>query len=479
MRTSIVLVIHIIVLVAAETLLVGHLVTPGHPPRRLRVAFVPSGMTISRLSPYGPGFGRELVERFCKEHRLEPEWIVVDSPDQGFELVDSDRADILIAAHGSRHAQPSDRFVSGPRYMTDHPLVVHNRWKHGLVHARDICKYTLPISPHPALRSAALSLAQAIGCPNIGLLPIGPGLRPLLAEMARNRTRFAIVGANDFRLWQPFFPDIRPSFPVHRFFGTRWIWQKTDHSNLDAQLASFWSGLLPSLFFTELKARYFGFFPDSTDFYELDHIQEIIDSALPRYRQTIVPAAAKNGLDPLLLTAMIYQESHFNPRARSKTGVRGLLQISRITARELGIANRLDPRQSIFGGARYLRRLIDRLHPLGLDQWNTLFLALAAYNQGMGHLQDAIDLAKKLGRQSTGWREVKEVFPLLSYRKYYQDAPHGYCRGIEAVDYVDSIRYYYYYLTGLVRLDRPASGELSLLLDPGLSKHHPPPSFAP
>jgi membrane-bound lytic murein transglycosylase F len=141
------------------------------------------------------------------------------------------------------------------------------------------------------------------------------------------------------------------------------------------------------------------------------------------------------------------------------------LQISRITARELGISNRLDPEQSIRGGVSYLRSLMDRLKYLELDPWNTLFFALAAYNQGMGHLTDAITLAEQLGRDGRSWRELKEVFPLLSYQKYFQHAAYGYCRGIEAVDYVDSIRYYYYYLTGLVRLNRPESIDLAPLFE--------------
>jgi membrane-bound lytic murein transglycosylase F len=108
---------------------------------------------------------------------------------------------------------------------------------------------------------------------------------------------------------------------------------------------------------------------------------------------------------------------------------------------------------------------MDRLTPLGLDSWNTLFFALAAYNQGMGHLRDAMTLAEERGRNKYSWQDVKEVFPLLSYRKYYEEAAHGYCRGIEAVDYVDSIRYYYYYLTGLVRLGRPESALLALVTE--------------
>jgi membrane-bound lytic murein transglycosylase F len=91
----------------------------------------------------------------------------------------------------------------------------------------------------------------------------------------------------------------------------------------------------------------------------------------------------------------------------------------------------------------------------------------------MGHLRDAMTLAQQQGRNKYSWQDVKEVFPLLSYRKYYQEAAHGYCRGIEVVDYVDSIRYYYYYLTGLVRLGRPESALLALVTDPPAQDNPP------
>jgi membrane-bound lytic murein transglycosylase F len=145
--------------------------------------------------------------------------------------------------------------------------------------------------------------------------------------------------------------------------------------------------------------------------------------------------------------------------------VRGLMQITGATARELGI-NRLDPMQSISGGSKYLKILYDRLEPYGLEQWDRWFFALAAYNQGWGSLTDAIKLSQRLGGSGNTWREVKEVFPLLARSKYYRQAEHGYARGWEAVNYVDSIRYYYYVLQGLVILSRPEAKDLPALVPP-------------
>jgi membrane-bound lytic murein transglycosylase F len=173
-------------------------------------------------------------------------------------------------------------------------------------------------------------------------------------------------------------------------------------------------------------------------------------------------ASKKNDIDPLLLAAVIFQESHFNNSARSRTGVRGLMQITQTTAKELGI-NRLDPHQSIMGGATYLRKLWERFEDQDLKAWDRWFFTLAAYNQGYGHVTDAITLAQQRGGTGKTWQELKETLPLLAWKRYFSQTRHGYCRGYEAVTYVENIRYYYYLINGLVALSRPEGENLGKL----------------
>jgi membrane-bound lytic murein transglycosylase F len=143
----------------------------------------------------------------------------------------------------------------------------------------------------------------------------------------------------------------------------------------------------------------------------------------------------------VLLAAQAYQESHWNPRARSPTGVRGIMMLTQITAREVGVTNRLDPRQSIFGGARYLARMRARL-PEDIAEPDRTWLALAAYNVGWGHLKDARELARELGLNPDHWRELREALPLLAEPRYYEELKYGYARGTEPVRYVQRIREY-------------------------------------
>ncbi len=114
------------------------------------------------------------------------------------------------------------------------------------------------------------------------------------------------------------------------------------------------------------------------------------------------------------------------------------MMLTKTTAKFLGVKNRLDPKQSIVGGTRHLKQMI-KFVPQEIDGENRLKFALAAYNVGMGHLNDARKLAVRLGYNPNIWSDLKQVLPLLSKKKYYKTLKYGYARGEEPVKYVESI----------------------------------------
>lgn len=180
-----------------------------------------------------------------------------------------------------------------------------------------------------------------------------------------------------------------------------------------------------------------------------------IATRLPKYKGLIHGAASVHKLDWHLLAAMSYQESFWNPDATSPTGVRGFMMLTRLTASELAIRNRLDPKQSIYGGAKYFARLRDRL-PERIQEPDRTYMALAAYNMGMNHLQDARILTEHYGRNPDNWDDVEEFIPLLQRKEYYGVLPAGFARGEEAVNYVQRIREYHTVLTWNTRLEERA-----------------------
>ena len=167
-----------------------------------------------------------------------------------------------------------------------------------------------------------------------------------------------------------------------------------------------------------------------------------LEKRLPRWEDGLKEAAATFDLDWQLLAAISYQESHWNPAAESRTGVRGLMMLTLATASDMGVKDRIDPSQSIYGGAKYFRNLLDRI-PARVTGDDRVYMALAAYNVGMGHLEDARVLTEIHGDDPNKWSDVRKYLPLLAKRQYYSKTKHGYARGWEPVAYVKNVRNYH------------------------------------
>ena len=191
----------------------------------------------------------------------------------------------------------------------------------------------------------------------------------------------------------------------------------------------------------ELVERYVTGLP-KRDFVTLRDFWRHVEERLPRYRALFEKAGKATDIDWRLLAAVGYQESHWRPDAVSPTGVRGIMMLTREAAKKEGIDDRADPAQSIAGGARHLRWMEERI-PERIGEPDRLWLTLASYNIGYGHLEDARVLTQRGGGDPDRWADVKQFLPLLSRKKYYSTVKHGKARGREPVTYVENIRYYY------------------------------------
>jgi membrane-bound lytic murein transglycosylase F len=181
---------------------------------------------------------------------------------------------------------------------------------------------------------------------------------------------------------------------------------------------------------------------------------EKIPSVLPRLKQYFLEAEEASGVDWRLIAAIGYQESHWDPTATSPTGVRGLMMLTDDTADRLQVKNRLDARDSILGGAKYFALVRESLAD-HIDEPDRTYLALAAYNLGLGHLEDARILAQRMKLNPDKWQDVRLVLNKLAEPDTFTTLKQGYARGFEAMQFVDNVRNYYDVLIRMMPRDTP------------------------
>ena len=190
-----------------------------------------------------------------------------------------------------------------------------------------------------------------------------------------------------------------------------------------------------------LRDRYFNR-TDDLNQVGMFHFLKQVRNRLPLLLPVFQEVAEQHELDWRLLAAMGYQESHWDPLAESRTGVRGIMMLTLNTAAQLGLSDRLDPRQSIEGGARYFVRLWNRT-PSRIPEPDRTWMTLTAYNMGWGHLEDARVLTQRQGGDPDSWKDVNQRLPQLMQEKWYKQTRYGYARGLEAQRYVRNIRNYF------------------------------------
>jgi len=255
---------------------------------------------------------------------------------------------------------------------------------------------------------------------------------------------YAVVDSLAYLVNRHIYPNAGLAFDISRPEPMAWAFPLHSDGTLVAAANTFLEAYISSGAMAALESQLLA---QSKNFSVADskRLGELVTNRLPSYEELFREAGAKYSLDWQLLAAVAYQESHWNPKAKSPTGVRGLMMLTLDTAREMKVSNRLNALQSLEGGAGYLIKLRQRLPRRITEPDRTLF-ALAAYNVGFGHLEDARILTQHNGKNPDLWSDVRQFLPLLSKKKFYSKSKHGYARGTEPVLYVDNIQYYQHYL---------------------------------
>ncbi len=258
-----------------------------------------------------------------------------------------------------------------------------------------------------------------------------------LQDVASGRVGYAVADARAYGYEHYLYPDVRVAFALPQRRPVQWIVRR-DAPELLRVVNDFFDSLRRSGQLHKLMHEDSG---NATSvhirqphLFEVDFVQR-----LPRYAPWFREAAARYHLDWRLLAAMGFQESRWNPKATSPAGAKGVMMLTSDTAQEMGVANRDNAKASIFAGARYFAQVL-KMWPDHIPEPDRIWFAVASYNVGFGHVEDARVLAQRLGKNPDSWKQVSHVLPLLTERRWYTQAEYGYAQGWQPVMYVARVR---------------------------------------
>ena len=355
----------------------------------------------------------------------------------------------LAAAGLTRTPQREARYAFGPSYQRIQQQVVCHRKRFVPDDVEQLAEASIMVigessyverlkelkETHPALEWEATTRLST---------------EEIFQRVADGKVDCTVADSNIVRINRRYLPELVVPFAISEEQPLAWVLPQGNEAMM-AYLEGWFEKIEADGTLARIYRRSYGYI-DAFDYVDLRAYKRRLDSRLPDYRRLFEKAAETHGIPWTVLAAQAYQESHWEPKAKSPTGVRGIMMLTLTTAEEVGVENRLDPKESIRGGAQYLANLMGRL-PEEIPERDRIWFALMAYNVGMGHLYDARGLARRLGKDPNSLIDMKEVLPLLSRKEYYTTLRYGYARGTEPVRYINRIRDFQHILERHLALD--------------------------
>lgn len=383
------------------------------------------------------GFEYELAKAFADHLGVR---LKIEIADQWNDLIPSvlSGKSALIAASMTATAPRKKKIRFSSAYMTIRQHLIVHRDNFHINKIEEIGEDAIHVREGTSYQERLQQLQRQGHAFRIALVPNAP-TEELIRQVAMKKIKFTIADDNVALLNRRYYPQVVISTAVGDHQELGWgVHPKA--GELAAEINHFFKKIQSDGRFAEIHQRYYGDV-SRFDYVDLRTFHRRITSRLPKFELSIREAAEAHGFDWRLIAAQVYQESHLRVWARSHAGAYGLMQLTRSTARSLGVTDIYAPEQNIAAGVRHLKDLYAHYDKAkGEDR---LWIALAAYNIGMGHIQDARDLTRDRCEDPNSWAALKQTLPLLSQKAFYRRSRYGFCRGDEPVAYVRQIQLYY------------------------------------
>ena len=384
------------------------------------------------------GLEYELISMFAETLGVQLDLKVAGTRSQVRSALDNDYTNMAAAMMVTNEAN-TERYLYSDSFLEATPVIVY---RYGSTRPRkttDLIGKSIAVTIDSQLLLELERHKQEL--PDLKWQAISQDTEDLIRMVQDKEVDYALVYSLELQLHRAFYPRVRKAFELGEPKGVAWFFPNSTDKSLLTAANQFIQQIKDDGTLMYLTERYYGHLAQFNYVGARTFIRHS-KQRLPKYEDTYKKYAEQYETDWRLMAAMGYQESHWQPNAVSPTGVRGLMMLTQITAKEMGIKNRLDPLQSIKGGIKYFARIHKRI-PDSVPEPDKTWFTLASYNVGLGHLEDARILTEKGGKDPNKWADVKEFLPLLQQKKYYSKTRYGYARGSEPVIYVQNIRRYY------------------------------------
>jgi len=406
------------------------------------------------------GFEYELATQFANKLGVRIHFIFPDKFHDLLQLTSEHTADFAAAGLSITPEREKNLIFTPAYYTVTQQLIYNYRTRRprstkqlnssffevlaGTSHAENLQKLKLSQPSLDWTETYNTSVTKLVGLVDNGLLD------------------YTIADSHQFQILRTQFPMLNVAFDISEPEEIAWAFAKNEDLSLYNEAVSFLNEAKNNGTIAQLQDKYFGY-SKQLDYVGICTFRRHFKTRLPSLRADFQQAAKKYSLNWALLAAVAYQESHWNPEAISPTGVRGIMMLTKATAKQMKVADRLDPSQSIDGGAHYLATRLKRI-PSRIVEPDRTWMALASYNIGFGHLEDARILTQKQGDNPDKWIDVKKYLPLLADKKWYPTTKHGYARGNEPVTYINNVRHYLRMLGQLENNPAPISKDIEIQL---------------
>ncbi|MCU7837209.1 MAG: transporter substrate-binding domain-containing protein [gamma proteobacterium symbiont of Taylorina sp.] len=388
------------------------------------------------------GFEYDLVKKFAKQQKLKLKILVAEDFAQMLEWLDNGHGDIIssgLVKTFERKKLPVN--FSQPYLFVDEIIVQRNTEKE-IKSFEELQGRTFYVQKSSSYWNTLISFQhqlKLLGTDfSIEIVPENMETEEIIKMVLEGKYDLTLADSHIIAIEKNWQSDLRTSLVLRSRHGHRWLVRK-ESENLLKELNKFIDKEYKSLFYNIIYNNYF---KNSRNLFNADK-RKINDNQISSYDKLIQSLAKEYHFDWRLIAAQINKESHFNPKAKSWAGAKGLLQVMPRTAKEVGISNLEKPENGLRAGLKYMAWVNDQLSD-DLSADVRIWFTLAAYNAGLGHLKDARNLARHQGLNPDRWfGHVEKAFLLLSKPKYHNNTQYGYVRGIEPVNYIKKIQVLY------------------------------------